>query len=121
MAGEIPQPEREAEPEAGLFNLARFSDGQVTELLLALHLRAGETEPVDELQQTTSDVMINVLHADLRDMAQSDPSRLRSLLDGYAHVNGYDFQESHKQEAAAAAAGSLIDYDYAFARDTLTR
>jgi hypothetical protein len=120
MRHEAPPPERYRTPEGGLFNVAAMTDEEVFEVNAALR------EHFDYLDENYFDPAVGAerhqeghnltdrFTADIRGLAAFNPERVRGIV---AKCMQSGIGSAHLM--AVETAGSLIGFDYAFARDTL--
>jgi len=117
MNHELPRPETSHTPEVRLFNVDAMSDEQIIVTYrgywtVANHLGNEDTDDFDQMD--IGDGLNEQVAAEVRDLASRDPERVKQLV-----TRTTASQEDSDQDLAANAAPALLNYDYAFTRDTL--
>jgi hypothetical protein len=119
MAAEIPQPERERNPEATLFNVDAMTDEQITvlrrglnELSEAISQAENSNERNDEIG--VSDNLWERLADEVGGLVERDPERVRGMVQRLALSRYTD-----DRAFAGHVAPHLLDHDYEFTRDVL--
>jgi hypothetical protein len=107
--------------ESDIFNFDLLSDDQIAIISRALlaeyeiekqNARQAQKERSDQTE--SAEELLDLLQAGIRNIALSDPDRIRNLLVLLSQSgNRYD------RETAAECVDCLLDYDYAFVRDVL--
>ena len=114
MAHEASQPETSHTPETRLFNVDAMSDDQIVVLNRGMWAVADEIIG-DKLFTQEVDFFVHERVGDeVRGLAASDPARVKRLVE---RLTLSDVGVDHK--LAAQVVPELIDFDYAFTRDTL--
>ena len=114
MTHETPQPERERQPESGLFNVDSMTDEQIKLMGRSIDATARSLREAEGGSDDAYDRMWEALAADVRNLAERDPERVKNLIDEAARGS-----DPADRELAAATAPGLLDYDYGFTREAL--